>query len=125
MLESWLEFHRATLLLKCEGLDPAGLTARPVPSSQLSLHGLVHHLADVERSWFARVLLRDPQIPALFQDPGGQDGEWVPAGADWARDLAVWQEECRRARETAAASPWRTPGCATVRSARCAGSTCT
>ena len=24
MLEAWLEFHRTTLLLKCEGLDDAG-----------------------------------------------------------------------------------------------------
>jgi hypothetical protein len=28
MLEAWLEFHRATLQLKCEGLDAARLAAR-------------------------------------------------------------------------------------------------
>jgi hypothetical protein len=43
MLEGWLEFHRLTLLLKCEGLDAAALRARPVPTSKLSLHGLVRH----------------------------------------------------------------------------------
>jgi hypothetical protein len=37
MVEAWLEFHRMTLLLKCEGVDRAGLVARPVATSLLSL----------------------------------------------------------------------------------------
>jgi len=37
MLEGWLEFHRATLLLKCEGLDDEARKRRPVPTSNLSL----------------------------------------------------------------------------------------
>ena len=49
MLEAWLEFHRTTLLLKCEGLDDAGRKRRAVPTSRLSLHGLVRHMAEVER----------------------------------------------------------------------------
>jgi hypothetical protein len=57
MLEEWLEFHRTTLLLKCEGLDEADLKRRPVATSNLSLHGLVRHMAEVERNWFQRVLL--------------------------------------------------------------------
>src|ERR1039457_4982827 len=52
MLEGWLEFHRVTLLLKCEGLDDAARKCRPVPTSKLSLHGLVRHMAEVERNWF-------------------------------------------------------------------------
>ena len=40
MLEAWLEYHRTTLLLKCEGLDDAGRKARPIPTSKLSLHGM-------------------------------------------------------------------------------------
>lgn len=55
MLEAWLEFHRTTLLLKCEGLDDDRHKSRPVPTSNLSLHGLVRHLAEVERNWFRRV----------------------------------------------------------------------
>ena len=35
MLEVWLEYHRMTLLLKCEGLDDAGRKARPIPTSKL------------------------------------------------------------------------------------------
>src|SRR5438874_3064344 len=50
MLEAWFEFHRTTLLLKCEGLDDLGRRSRPVPTSKLSLHGLVRHMAEVERN---------------------------------------------------------------------------
>src|SRR6266516_4627626 len=52
MLEALLEFRRTTLLLKCEGADDHARKARPVATSRLSLHGLVRHMAEVERSWF-------------------------------------------------------------------------
>ena len=103
MLEGWLEFHRATLLLKCEGLDDAGRKARPVQSSNLSLHGLVRHMAEVERNWFCRVLLREPKFPTIWYDGDVEDSELVPLDdADWGADLAVWREECDRSRKTAA-----------------------
>ena len=103
MLEAWLDYHRATLLLKCEGLDDAGRKARPVPSSNLSLHGLVRHMAEVERNWFSRVLLRDPKCPTIWYDIAVEDSELVPLDdADWGSDLAVWRDECERSRKAAA-----------------------
>ncbi len=104
MLEAWLEFHRVTLLLKCEGLDDARRKARPVPTSKLSLHGLVRHMAEVERNWFTRVLLREPDAPAIWEDPAVQDSELVPLDdADWSTDVAAWQAECEHSRAAAAA----------------------
>jgi uncharacterized damage-inducible protein DinB len=104
MLEAWLEFHRATLLLKCEGLDDTRRKQRPVPTSKLSLHGLVRHMADVERSWFRRTLLCDDSAPWVWRDPGVEDSELVPLDdADWATDLAGWQAECDDSRAAAAA----------------------
>jgi uncharacterized damage-inducible protein DinB len=103
MLEGWLEFHRATLLLKCEGLDDERRKARPVPTSKLSLHGLVRHLAEVERAWFTRGLLSEADAPLQFADPAVPDSELEPLDdADWEADLAVWQAECDRNRELAA-----------------------
>ena len=103
MLEGWLEYHRMTLLLKCEGLDDDGRKARPVPSSKLSLHGLLRHMAEVERNWFRRVLLRDPDTPSLWFDPDVEDSELVPLDdAVWADDLATWQAECEHSRAAAA-----------------------
>ncbi len=103
MLEAWLEFHRTTLLLKAEGIDDHGRKARPVASSKLSLHGLVRHMAEVERSWFRRVLQREVGVPYIWCDPNVEDSEMVPLdGADWDDDLASWQAECDDSRRAAA-----------------------
>ena len=102
MLEAWLDYHRATLLLKCDGVDDAARKARPVASSKLSLHGLVRHLADVERSWFQRALLGRTDTPYLY-DPTVEDGDLLPLDdADWEADLRVWQAECESSRRAAA-----------------------
>ena len=103
MLESWLEYHRTTLLLKCEGLDDAGRKARPVATSKLSLHGLVRHVAEVERNWFCRTLLRTREAPYIWFDPEIEDSELFPLDdADWDADVAAWQAECDASRRAAA-----------------------
>jgi uncharacterized damage-inducible protein DinB len=78
MIEAWLEFHRATLELKCEGLSDEQLKQRPVETSALSLHGLVRHLAEVERSWFRRVLLFQPGLPRIWCTDDSPDLDHLP-----------------------------------------------
>ncbi|HUC14990.1 MAG TPA: DinB family protein [Acidimicrobiales bacterium] len=104
MLEGWLEFHRATLLLKCEGLDDAARKSRPVPTSLLSLHGLVRHMAEVERGWFRRTLLREPELPYIYcTSKDNDDQELAPLDdANWDADLAIWKAECEASRQAAA-----------------------
>ncbi len=103
MLEAWLEFHRTTLLLKCEGLDDVGRKSRPVSTSKLSLHGLIRHMAEVERNWFRRVLLQEALAPQIWSDPEVEDGELVPLDdADWTADVGAWEAECARSRAAAA-----------------------
>ena len=103
MLEAWLEFHRTTLLLKCEGLSDDARKSRPVMTSNLSLHGLVRHMAEVERNWFHRVLLRRPDLPPIWFDPAIDDSELIPLDdARWDDDLAIWQAECATSRRAAA-----------------------
>jgi uncharacterized damage-inducible protein DinB len=104
MLERWLEFHRTTLELKCEGLSDEDRKRRPIGTSNLSLHGLVRHMAEVERNWFRRVLLREPDTPPIWYDPAVEDSELVPLDdADWAKDLTTWSAECEHSRVAAAA----------------------
>jgi uncharacterized damage-inducible protein DinB len=104
MLENWLEFHRVTLVLKCEGLDDTARKSRPVPTSKLSLHGLLRHMAEVERGWFRRTLLNEPEVLSIWYDPEVEDSELVPLDdADWDADLASWEAECEHSREAAAA----------------------
>src|SRR5580704_6615122 len=101
MLEGWLEFHRTTLLLKCEGLDDTMRKARPIPTSNLSLHGLVRHMAEVERNWFCRVLLQ-AEAPPIWYDPAIEDSELIPLDdADWDADFAAWLAECDQSRGAA------------------------
>ncbi len=56
LLRAYLDFHRETLALKCSGLPDDELRRRSAPPSALSLLGLVRHMAEVERSWFRRVI---------------------------------------------------------------------
>ena len=94
MLVGWLEFHRATLLLKCEGLTGAELAQRSVPPSGLSLLGLVRHLTLVERAWFRRTFNAEDGAPL----PWGEDFDGADA-AEAEQDLAAYRvevDECRR-----------------------------
>src|SRR4051812_20975281 len=68
MLEAWLDYHRATLEMKCAGLDDEQLRLRAVPPSSLSLVGLVRHLAEVERYWFREVFAGEALEPLYASD---------------------------------------------------------
>lgn len=101
-LISYLEHYRGTLELKCDGLDAAQLGTRSVPPSNISLLGLVRHLARVEQSWFRRVIEGQPDLPRLFQ------GDDEDAGFSWKGEAddtlveqawALWREETEHARE--------------------------
>ena len=50
-LVGFLDFQRQTLAWKCAGLTPRQLATRAVPSSEITLLGLVRHLAAVETGW--------------------------------------------------------------------------
>ncbi|MFE1785297.1 DinB family protein [Streptomyces sp. NPDC059506] len=102
MLENWLEYHRQTLAVKCEGLTPEQLRLRSVSPSSLSLLGLVRHMAEVERNWFRRVLGGEDASPLFWNDeyPDGDFDLVDDAEADEA--FATWGSECERAREIAA-----------------------
>ncbi len=89
MLIAFLRAQRATLELKCAGVQ-GELSRRAVWPSTLSLLGLVRHLADVERRWFRRVLAgRD--VPALFSSAGDPDGDFAGAVPDPAVVAAAWE----------------------------------
>jgi hypothetical protein len=106
-LEVWLEFHRATLAMKCRGLSPEQLARRAVPPSGLSLAGLVRHLAELERAYFRRGFAGE-EVGWMHGDPTGP-GSWrdfSEASAETAAaDLEAWRAECARARAVAAAVP--------------------
>ncbi|MEV8542600.1 DinB family protein [Streptomyces sp. NPDC051572] len=94
MLESWLGFHRATLELKCAGLDDAQVRLAAAAPSSLTLLGLVQHLAEVERTWFQRVFGLD--VPTVY---GTEDGYALEPGRGMHEALAVWRREISHGQE--------------------------
>ncbi|MCH8627077.1 DinB family protein [Arsenicicoccus piscis] len=97
-LEAYLEYYRSTVELKCRGLGAAQLRSQPMAPSTMSLHGVVRHLAGVERWWFQQNFERR-DVPLLF----GADDFELPDDADYAVDLQTWRTECAVSREIVAA----------------------
>jgi hypothetical protein len=101
-LEQWLDYHRATLLKKCAGLDEQQLKARPLAPSGLSLLGLVRHLTEVERWWFQ---MNAAQLDLEFPyDPEGVGLDFDDIDtADAAVNLDAYLAECAASRAAVAA----------------------
>jgi uncharacterized damage-inducible protein DinB len=103
-LLGFLDYQRATLAWKCEGLDPAGMTAM-VGVSTMTPGGLLKHMAYVEDHWFSRALYgHEPAAPWNTVDwEADRDWEWHSA-ADDAPDevMALWQAAVDRSRELVA-----------------------
>jgi uncharacterized damage-inducible protein DinB len=104
MLQGWLDWQRQTLLVKCAGLDADQLTRAAAEPSNLTMLGLVRHMAEVERSWFRR-RAGGQDIGFIYRTGDELDAAFEVAGADPERDFAVYVEECRRADEAAADLP--------------------
>jgi uncharacterized damage-inducible protein DinB len=96
-LEAWIDFHRATLAIKCDGLGPDDLRRRAAEPSALSLLGLVRHLAEVERSWFRHTFLGETAPPIWYTaESDGSEFEVGDANVDDA--FGRWREECENSR---------------------------
>ena len=93
MLTAWLEFHRATLEMKCEGLTDDQLRLRSVAPSTLSLLGLVRHMAEVENNWFRFWLAGDGPVTRYDGDE-----DFSVDGADVDEAFDYWRQECANAR---------------------------
>jgi uncharacterized damage-inducible protein DinB len=99
MLEQWLDYHRATLEMKCGGLSAQQLRDRSTPPSNLTLLGLLRHMAEVERGWFRNVF-RGEKAPDIFcteENPEGDFNDLDTMPPEEA--LAIWHAECDYARE--------------------------
>jgi uncharacterized damage-inducible protein DinB len=104
-LESFLDYLRATVLLKADGLSDEHARRRGVPPSDLSIMGLVRHMAEVERHWFQRWLvgLDSPPIYDTDDDP---DGDLHPSSTDTLDEaIATYQREIERSRDIVAETP--------------------
>ncbi|MEU1528720.1 DinB family protein [Streptomyces fagopyri] len=100
-LESWLDFYRTTLVMKCEGLSEEQVRRTSVTPSPLTLLGLVQHMAEVERNWFRRVLTGEEVAPIYDPraDPHASDGGFdLTESVSFATAREVWEAEIAHAR---------------------------
>jgi hypothetical protein len=100
VLCQYLDYQRATFLMKTEGLNGEQL-AQKLPPSELTLGGMLYHLALVEEHWmelrYAGLADREPWVGVDFEN----DPEWEfrTAGDIAPEDLRQrYREACDRSR---------------------------
>ena len=99
MLRSYLTYHRDTLRWKCSGLTQDQL-AQALPPSDMTLGGMMKHLAIVESSWFESVFAGGKYMPPFdaVEWEEDWDWEWHTAHQDTPEELrALFDEAVRRA----------------------------
>jgi Protein of unknown function (DUF664) len=97
-LVSWLDFHRVTLLQKCEGLSGQDMVRPSVPPSGLTLLGLVQHVTLNEWWWFDHIFAggSSPQPYFSGDDPDLEFHALDPDSVEAA--LAAFIGQCDRSR---------------------------
>jgi Protein of unknown function (DUF664) len=94
ILVRYLRDYRLTLELKCAGLDAEEMARRAVPPSDLSLLGLVRHLAGGEQFWFRMTMAGQQSArPRHFREQPGWDFDGAVANPEVV--AAAWQEYAR------------------------------
>lgn len=96
-LRAFLDFHRATLAMKCDGLSDDDLRRRSMPPSTLTMLGLVRHMAEVERTWFRKVI-NGEDIPLVWSDEGDYQVAYDASSSTRSEAFEVWQAEVEHSR---------------------------
>lgn len=102
-LTTYLDYVRATVHAKCEGLSDEDARKAPLPLSPLiSIAGLVSHVRWVEYSWFEVDFLGgDDEGPWTEEEPDREMS--IGAETPLATLLADYEAQCARYRELVAA----------------------
>ncbi|MEU4195273.1 DinB family protein [Kribbella sp. NPDC026611] len=103
-LEQFLDFHRAAVLRSLAEVDATEAAARVLPATDLTVGGIVKHLAAVEDLWFSHKLLDVPSAEPWLSAPFDEDPDWEfhSAADDSPAELAeLYRRACAASRETA------------------------
>jgi hypothetical protein len=101
-LVGFLNWQRQTTEWKCRGLTDEQLRSRPIPTTAISLLGLVRHLADVEAGW-TRGGIEGIRPHEVFKTPDNRNADFDDAPtADVEEAFRRWHEECAHTDEVIA-----------------------
>lgn len=104
VLVRFLDYQRAVLARKADGITEAQARVVACPPSNLTIIGLVRHLAEVERGWAHETFAGVDPAP-LFVTPDRPNGDWAaPADATLADAVATWWAEVESADRVYAAA---------------------
>jgi hypothetical protein len=103
VLDSWLDYHRDTLLLKCAGLTDDQLKNASVEPSSLTLLGIVRHMTENER-WFGGVFTGE-EADGLYATEEDPEGDLNVGKADGQSDLEAFRAQLRQSRAAAPRRP--------------------
>ena len=103
-LVSYLDYGRATLLMKCDGLTDDQLRERAIPPSSLSPLGLVRHLTDAEHGWFTVRFAGQQDSPRYFSEERLNDDFDDLDSHSVSEVFAGYEAECDISRQVVAAS---------------------
>jgi hypothetical protein len=98
MLKAYLEHHRESIELKCSGVPSPRMSERGAPPSTMRLHGLIRHLAGVERWWFA-INFAGMDLPMLYYGDDDPYQDFESLNGDPLEAIRVWRAECQRSRD--------------------------
>ena len=74
-LGTYLDFQRATVAWKLDGVSDLDIGRSFLPSRETTLGGIVKHLIDVERYWFLQILAGRDDVSYAWTDDD-PDGDW-------------------------------------------------
>jgi uncharacterized damage-inducible protein DinB len=101
-LERFIDYYRAVLVRKAEGITDEEAQRPACPPSDLTILGVVRHMADVERSWFRRGVAGEDAPPRFYgpaHPEGDHDGDFhPPPTATLDEAIAAFAEEVAAAR---------------------------
>ncbi|TDD20146.1 DinB family protein [Kribbella turkmenica] len=75
-LEQFLDFHRASVVATLDGITDEEAARRALPATDLTVGGIVKHLAAVEDLWFNHKLLDAPSAEPWRSAPFDEDPDW-------------------------------------------------
>ncbi|MEV6241776.1 DinB family protein [Lentzea sp. NPDC051838] len=93
-----LDYLRATIVLKLDGLAEDDATRAVLPSKLTTAAGVVKHVRWVEHHWFEVVLAgRESRAPYTMEDP---DADWrIEDGETLSGLLDEYRQQCEISRE--------------------------
>lgn len=102
-LEQFLDFYRRVVIAKIEDLDEARASCRALPATDLTVGGIVKHLAGVEDLWFRRKLLGLPPSEPFASAPSDvRDWAFRSSAHDSVASLCeLYERACDRSRAAA------------------------